>query len=311
MKVSIFAQSTMMVLSCMLLTTSLLGQNRLDSDEIVARVQTVLAADHRSEDNRARDRFRHPAETLAFFGWQPQMAIAEIWPAGGWYTEILAPLTRAQGQYFAAGFSMTADRTPQWRKDYQKQFAEKLEAAPAIYDHVVITGLAIPERPTFAPPGSLDMVLTFRNVHNWVNGDYAADMFAAMFRALKPGGVLGLVEHRAKPGTARELVPDQGYMTEAQVIDLATQAGFVLEAKSEINANQDDSRDHPAGVWSLPPSYRGCRGMDAAEQQACIERFRSIGESDRMTLRLRKPAGNISTTTPGIALDKNRYLSGE
>ena len=297
MNVSTFAQVTTMILTSMLLAApvsaqEVSAQDMLSSEQIVARVQAVLAADHRSEDNRARDRFRHPAETLAFFGWQPHMAIAEIWPAGGWYTEILAPLTRVQGRYFAAGFAMTADRTPQWRKDYQKQFAEKLEASPELYDHIVMTGLAIPERPTFAPPGSLDMVLTFRNVHNWVNGDYAADMFAAMFRALKSDGVLGLVEHRAEPGTARELVPDQGYMTEAHVIDLATQAGFVLEAKSEINANPDDSRDHPAGVWSLPPSYRGCRGMDAAEQQACIQRFRPIGESDRMTLRLRKPVSS-------------------
>lgn len=257
--------------------------------KIRAQVAEVLDDAHRSPENRARDRYRNPAGTLAFFGWRPDMHIAEIWPAGGWYTEILAPLTREAGEYFAAGFSMTADRTPQWRKDYQKQFAEKLEAVPGVYDHVVMTGLSIPERPTFAPPGSLDMVLTFRNVHNWVNGDYAPEMFDAMYRALKPGGTLGLVEHRAEPGTPREHVPDMGYMTEAHVIELAEQAGFVLEEKSEINANPKDTRDHPGGVWSLPPSYRGCRGLEGDEQQACIERFRPIGESDRMTMRFRKP----------------------
>lgn len=263
--------------------------DELSADEIQARVQAVLDDDHRADENRERDRFRNPAETLAFFGWQPDMEIGEIWPAGGWYTEILSPLTREQGVYFAAGFSMTADRTPQWRKDYQKQFAEKLEADPEVYDHVVMTGLSIPERPTFAPPGSLDMVLTFRNVHNWVNGDYAPAMFDAMYRALKPGGVLGLVEHRAAPGTPRENVPDEGYMTEAHVIELAEGAGFALEEKSEINANPDDTHDHPEGVWSLPPSYRGCRGMSEAEAQECVERFRPIGESDRMTMRFRKP----------------------
>jgi len=265
------------------------------SDHIQARVKAVLDADHRTEQNRARDRFRNPAETLALFGWRPEMKIAEIWPAGGWYTEILAPLTRERGEYFAAGFSMTADRTPGWRKEYQKQFTEKLEETPAVYDHVVMTGLSIPERPTFAPPGSLDMVLTFRNVHNWVNGDYAPEMFAAMFRALKPGGVLGLVEHRAAPGTPRELVPDQGYMTEQHVIELAEGAGFVLEEKSEINANPNDTRDHPEGVWSLPPSYRGCRGLDEAAMRECIERFRPIGESDRMTMRFRKPVEGTAT----------------
>ncbi len=263
--------------------------NDLSQAEIQKQVEAVLDAAHRSDANRARDQFRHPAQTLAFFGWQPAMAIAEIWPAGGWYTEILAPLTRAQGHYFAAGFSMTADRTPKWRKDFQQQYDDTLEAAPDLYDHIVVTGLAIPERPTFAPPGSLDMVLTFRNVHNWVNGDYAPEMFAAMFRALRPGGVLGLVEHRAAPGTARAKVPDEGYMTEQHVIDLAQAAGFVLEAKSEINANPKDSHQHPEGVWSLAPGFRGCRGLNETEMQACIERFRPIGESDRMTLRLRKP----------------------
>ncbi|MDT8409601.1 MAG: methyltransferase [Wenzhouxiangellaceae bacterium] len=261
----------------------------LSADVIQLQIEAVLAAEHRSPENRQRDRFRNPAGTLAFLGWQPGMAIAEIWPAGGWYTEILAPLTRKRGQYFAAGFAMTADRTPQWRKDYQKQFAEKLEATPAIYDHIVSTELSIPERPTFAPPASLDMVLTFRNVHNWVNGDYAPAMFSALYRALKPGGILGLVEHRAAPGTPRSEVPDQGYMTEQHVIELAESAGFVLEEKSEINANPDDTRDHPEGVWSLPPSYRGCRGLDEDEMNACIERFRPIGESDRMTMRFRKP----------------------
>ncbi|MFU8878295.1 MAG: class I SAM-dependent methyltransferase, partial [Wenzhouxiangellaceae bacterium] len=248
-----------------------------------------LEMPHRAEANRARDRYRNPAETLAFFGWQPDMKIAEIWPAGGWYTEILAPLTRDQGQYFAAGFSMTADRTPQWRKNFQKEFDDSLREQPAIYDHVVVTGLSIPERPTFAPPGSLDMVLSFRNVHNWVNGDYAPEMFDAIFRALKPGGVLGLVQHRAAPGTPREGVPDRGYMTEAHVIELAEGAGFVLEEKAEINANPNDSREHPEGVWSLPPGFRACRGLADEAMQECIDRYAAIGESDRMTLRLRKP----------------------
>jgi len=260
-----------------------------DSAAIEARVQVAMEAPHRDSANVERDRYRNPAETLAFFGWQPEMKIAEIWPAGGWYSEILAPLTRDEGQYFAAGFSMTADRTPQWRKDYQKQFDEKLEAEPEVYDHIVVTGLSIPERPTFAPPGSLDMVLTFRNVHNWVNGDYAPEMFDAMFRALRSGGVLGLVEHRAAPGTPRRNVPDDGYMTEAHVIELAEGAGFELEAKSEINANPDDTRDHPEGVWTLPPSFRACGRTEGPEREACIERYQSIGESDRMTLRFRKP----------------------
>lgn len=278
-----------LILSCLLLASTGLSAQHLEHNEIAARVDSVLEQPHRDEPNRARDRYRNPAATLAFFGWQSDMKVAEIWPAGGWYTEILAPLTREQGQYIAAGFSMTANRTPQWRKDFQKQYDDALRERPEIYDHIVVTGLAIPERPTFAPPGSLDMVLTFRNVHNWVRGDYASEMFAAIHRALKPGGVLGLVQHRAAPGTPRGLVPDQGYMTEAHVIELAEGAGFVLEEKSEINANPDDSRDHPEGVWSLPPGFRACGRLDGEARQACMEKYAEIGESDRMTMRFRKP----------------------
>lgn len=267
------------------------AQAGLPAEQVRALISDALAGEHREPANVARDSYRNPAETLVFFGWQPDMTVLEIWPATGWYSEVLAPITRPDGIYFAAGFAMTADRTPQWRKDMQIAYRKKLQAHPDVYDHVVVTELAIPERTTIAPPGTVDLVVSFRNVHNWVRGAYGEDMFPVIFRALKPGGILGLVQHRAAPGTPREAVPDIGYMPVDYVVELAEAAGFVLEAESEINANPNDSRDHPAGVWSLPPGFRVCGRMDEGpERDQCHERYQAIGESDRMTLRFRKPA---------------------
>ena len=179
------------------------------------------AVDHsvRTDANRDRDRYRHPAAVLQFFDVQPQMTLVEIWPATGWWTEILGPYTHDKGIYYAAGFATTADNTPQWRRDMQKSFAEKLERNPEVYDHIVMTELGVPERTTIAPPGTVDRVLTFRNVHNWMKGEYAEGVFTAMYRALKPGGILGVVEHRAKPGTDLETMIRSGYVTEAYVIE--------------------------------------------------------------------------------------------
>ncbi|MDT8321674.1 MAG: methyltransferase [Xanthomonadales bacterium] len=249
----------------------------------------AIAGEHRTAVERARDAHRRPKETLQFFGLEPSMTVVEIWPSGGWYTAILAPALRPHGRFYAAGFAMTAERTPGWRKQMQTAFAETLESRPQVYDHVVVTELSVPERTTIAPPGSADMVLTFRNVHNWMKGDYAQEMFRVMARALKPGGVLGVVEHRAEPGTGIEAMKQSGYVTEEHVIALAAQAGLQLEGRSEVNANPRDGKEHPAGVWTLPPSLRYCGGIrDAAEQERCRAKYTAIGESDRMTLRFRK-----------------------
>lgn len=266
----------------------LLFSHTTTAQDFADLAQAAQKASHRSPANMARDQYRHPAETLSFFGLKPEMTVVEIWPGGGWYTELLAPITREQGIYYAANFSLSADRTPDYRKGIQKRFMEKLEATPSVYDHVVVTELEIPERVTIAPPGTADMVLTFRNVHNWLKGDYAEEMFHVMARALKPNGILGLVEHRAKPGTSVDMMKSSGYMTEEHVIALAEKVGFILEEKSEINANPKDSADHAKGVWTLPPSLRLCRDLEADEKQACEAKYQSIGESDRMTLRFRK-----------------------
>lgn len=276
-------------LACLLSATGL-GSAALaqEEPEVVDLVQAAMMGDHRPEAHRARDEARHPAHTLAFFGWRPEMTVVEVWPSKGWYTEVLAPITRDQGVYYAANFAPTADRTPAWRKREHKRFMEKLERRPGVYNHVVPTPLSIPERTTIAPPGTADMVLSFRNVHNWMKGDFAPAMFDAMARALRPGGVLGVVEHRAPPDTSVERMKRTGYVTERHVIALARSAGLSLEARSEVNANPRDSHRHPAGVWTLPPTLRHCRSVPDNMRKDCRAHYRSIGESDRMTLRFRK-----------------------
>ena len=256
-------------------------------DELIDR---ALAGDHRDPLFAARDQYRHPKETLKFFGLEPDMTVVEIWPSRGWYTEILAPVLRGRGIYYAASFAMTADRTPEWRREMHKEFMEKLEMRPDIYDHVVVTELSVPERTTIAPPGTADLVLTFRNVHNWMKGDYTEAMLKIFYRTLKPGGILGIVEHRAAPGMSIEQMIKSGYVTEEFVIALTEAVGFRFEESSGINANPKDARDHEAGVWTLPPTLRLCEGMKTgSEKHRCIARYTAIGESDRMTLRFRKP----------------------
>lgn len=250
----------------------------------------AMAGDHREPDFVKRDRYRHPKETLNFFGLKPDMTVVEIWPSLGWYTEILAPVLRHQGVLYAAGFSMTSGITPDWRKEMQIKFTEKLGHRPDIYDHVVVTELSIPDRTTIAPPGSADMILTFRNVHNWMKGDYTQGMFETFYRILKPGGILGVVEHRAAAGTSIEQMIKTGYVSTAFVIALAEAVGFRFEESSEINANPADTKDHPEGVWTLPPTLRYCNTLKAgSDKDKCVTKYTAIGESDRMTLRFRKP----------------------
>jgi predicted methyltransferase len=243
-------------------------------------LDTVLAGAQRSAENRARDVYRHPAQTLGFFGIEPDMVVVELWPGQGWYTEILAPWLRANGKLYAAHFP--ADSTAEYYQRGLAAFRQKLAAEPAVYDRVVLTELGPPEKVAIAPAGSADAVLTFRNMHNWWGQGTDAQVMQAAFAALKPGGVLGIVEHRAAPGATAEQVKNSGYMTEEMVIAAAQAAGFVLEAKSEINANPRDTKDYPKGVWTLPPR------LALGEQDRA--KYLAIGESDRMTLRFRKPA---------------------
>ena len=244
-------------------------------------LEQVIAGAHRTPAFKARDPYRHPRETLLFFGIRPDAHVAEIWPGAGWYAEILAPYLRDRGRYYAAHFYID-DKTADQYRNSRRGFQEKLAKDPALYGSTVVTSVRAPEQTTLAPRGSLDLVLTFRNVHNWAV-DFGNDqaMFNAFFEALKPGGVLGVVEHRARPGTAYEDMKRSGYMTEAYVITLGEKAGFTLAARSEINANPRDTKDYAAGVWALPPTYRN-GNVDR-------QKYADIGESDRMTLKFVKP----------------------
>lgn len=245
-------------------------------------LEQAVAADHREAAHRARDVYRHPVQTLEFFGVKPDQTVVEVWPGGGWYLDILAPYLRQSGRYIAAGFVTSGD-APQWRRDSMATLRKRLDAFPDRYGKPLMTELGSPVSWEAAPAGSADVVLTFRNVHNWMGGDFEAQMFKSFFDALKPGGVLGVVEHRARPGTALAKMKASGYVTEAYVIELAEAAGFRLDARSEINANPLDSTEHPEGVWTLLPSLRKVSEADRAKVSA-------IGESDRMTLRFIKPA---------------------
>ena len=240
----------------------------------------ALAGSHRSEANRARDAYRHPKETLLFFGLQPQMHVVEITPGGGWYTEVLAPVLRDKGRLYAA-HNHVDEGTSDYTRKSRAAYVDKLAKSPAVYDKVVVTSIDAPRHTDIAPRGSADLVLTFRNVHNWTAAGNDEANFRAFFEALRPGGVLGVVEHRAKEGTSMVDMKRTGYMTEAYVIRLAERAGFKLAGRSEINANPKDTKDHPNGVWSLPPVLRG-----GAQDR---EKLSAIGESDRMTLRFVKP----------------------
>lgn len=244
----------------------------------------VIAGDHRTPKYAERDQYRRPAETLKFIGIEPTMTVVEIAPGGGWYTEILAPYLKDQGTFYAAHFP--ADSESSYYQRSLKAFKEKLAADEENYGEVILTEFDPAAGSEIAPAGSADAVVTFRNVHNWMRGENEQKAFENFFAALKPGGVLGVVEHRAKPGTSREDMISSGYVTQDHVVKMAEQAGFELEEASEINANPKDTADHPKGVWTLPPSLRlGDEDKD---------KYLAIGESDRMTLRFRKPADAAS-----------------
>jgi predicted methyltransferase len=243
-----------------------------------AAIDKVLAGEHRSAENRARDAYRHPLDTLLFFGIKPQMTVVEVWPgAGGWYTEVLAPLLSG-GKLYEALMPPVPDN--EYVTAGRKSFTDKLAARPDLYGNVTVTTLG-PGAFDIAPAGSADMVVTFRNLHNWMDLGFAKEAVAEMYRALKPGGILGVVDHRGLPDKPQDPRAATGYVNEQYAIDLITSVGFVLEARSEVNANPKDTKDYAQGVWTLPPNYR-LGERDRAKYQA-------IGESDRFTLRFRKP----------------------
>jgi predicted methyltransferase len=238
----------------------------------------AIAGAHRSEANRARDKYRHPKETLTFFGIKPNMTVVEIAPGGGWYTEILGPYLANGGTlYAAAGNPAASERAAKAVAD----FKARLAATPAT-SKVQVTSFGQDHYDSLAPAGSADAVLTFRNVHNWYSAGFAPQAFQAFYKALKPGGVLGVVEHRLPENRPDEAMKTSGYMKKSEVVKLAEAAGFKLVGESEVNGNPKDTADYPKGVWTLPPNF--------AEGDKDRAKYATIGESDRMTLRFVKPA---------------------
>jgi predicted methyltransferase len=245
----------------------------------LAELDPILQGSHRGADERSRDAFRHPKDTLEFFGLRPDMKVVEVWPGNGWYTEILAPLLRDRGTLYAAQLDPAGG---EYAKTTVDSFRAKLASRPDLYGKVVVTTLAPPpSKESIAPAGSLDMVVTFRNLHNWMMFGWQREALQSMYAALKPGGVLGIVEHRGNPKLSQDPRAASGYVNEDYAIELIESIGFKLVGRSQINANPRDTKDYERGVWTLPPGYAN----GASERQ----RFERIGESDRFTLKFIKP----------------------
>jgi predicted methyltransferase len=245
-------------------------------------LQEAIASPLRDPKAKARDAYRHPAETLQFFELSPDQTVIEIAPGAGWYTDILAPYLRTAGTLYEAQYLEPGSQRDDGEARSRAAFEKKLAATPSVYDKVKVGTLQAGTFEGFGGSlqGKADRVLTFRNIHNWMEDGQLDANLRAFYAALKPGGILGVEEHRAIPGTSLQKMIDTGYVTETYVINRVMAAGFELDGKSEVNSNPRDTKDYPNGVWSLPPTYRG-GDTDRA-------RFATIGESDRMTLRFIK-----------------------
>jgi predicted methyltransferase len=255
------------------------------SDFTASQLDQVLAGSWRSPQNKARDVYRHPKGTLQFFGIRPDQTVIEITPGGGWYSEILAPLLKDNGHYIAAVTKPAGDgEASRDLSGLRGKFAADAEH----YGKAQLLEFD-PKAPVLGAPNSADMVLTFRNVHNWVMADTAPAMFKAFYAALRPGGVLGVVDHRAANNASIDAIKGSGYLPTSYVVKLATDAGFKLEEQSEINANPKDTKDYPKGVWTLPPT------LTLGDQDK--DKYLAIGESDRMTLRFVKPDAPTSSAS--------------
>ncbi|MCW8832891.1 MAG: methyltransferase [Colwellia sp.] len=267
-----------------LLITATIGLSAIASTHLNAHVnhdhagkslEQAVNGDHRSAKNKARDQYRHPVETLKFFGFEPSMTVVEITPGGGWYTEILAPALKGKGKLYGAHYPDTGEDN--YYSNSRKKLEKKL-ASNVVFSEVVLTDFVPRKQSELAPQGTADLVLTFRNLHNWRDAG-VEQVFKDAFNALKPGGVLGVVEHRLPAGVDPEKA--KGYVSEANTIKQAKAAGFRFAGASEINANPNDMAQHPKGVWTLPPVLR-LGETDKAK-------YLAIGESDRMTLKFVKP----------------------
>lgn len=249
--------------------------------DVRAMLEAAAEGDHRQEGHADRNQYRNPVETLLFFGLEPTMTVVELWPGMGWYTEVLAPVLAEEGQLVVGVFALDEEDPEAYRTRIGTAYLQWLQENSDALGPVQAGTFDPPNTANLGEPESADMVVTFRNMHSLYNGGHLEAALNDVFEVLKPGGVFGVVTHRAPEGSDVEEVASTGYLPQEFVIEVVEAAGFVLDETSEINANPADTADHEHGVWSLPPGLRG------GEEDA--ERFREIGESDRMTLRFVKP----------------------
>lgn len=250
-----------------------------------------IGGEWRSAEDKARDQYRHPKEALEFWGLAPGMTVLEVQPGAGWWSDILAPYAKATGGKFYAtaadlGNPELSEAARQGRKDFEARFAAK----PDVYGTVQFVNFGSKSAPL--PENTFDLALSARSFHNWMDAGLTDKFLKDLYGALKPGGILAIEQHRANPGE-QDPKAASGYVTEAYVIEQAQKAGFELVEKSEINANAKDTKDHPFGVWTLPPTKRTrpySEGADANDPNFDRAKYEAIGESDRMTLKFRKPA---------------------
>lgn len=251
-----------------------------DYQDAKAALEAILASPHRTPENPTRDEHRHPLETLTFFGLEPGMTVLEAGAGAGWYTEILAPLLAKSGKLIVVGYDPNGP-DDSFFTYYGQRLRMSLDKSPELFGKVEVTHVNPPDQLTLAPAGTVDLALAFREMHGWYRRGHVEKYLAALHEALEPGGILGIVQHRAKPGADPAESAEKGYLPEAWVIEAVEAAGFELVEKSEINANPNDTKDYENGVWTLPPGYR-LGDQDRAKYEA-------IGESDRMTLKFMKP----------------------
>lgn len=251
-------------------------------------LEWAIAGPWRSASDRARDADRHPMETLRFFGLQPTMTVVDFWPGSGWYTEILAPyLAEGEGKYIAAGFQ-TGPLTDPAQSQLMAAFEQRFMTDKRLYGEIVLSAFGPTSGPV-AEAGTADMVLFMRYIHAWMAAGIAEKAFADAFAALKPAGILGVEQHRLGPEQDQDPAAASGYVQEAFVKQLAAEAGFAFVAASEINANPDDDTDHPFGVETLAPLRLTAPRGEPADPEFDRTEYDAIGESDRMTLKFRKP----------------------
>lgn len=252
-----------------------------------SRLDAAIGGAWRAEDAK-RDPWRHPRETLEFFGLAPGMTVVEVWPGSGWYTQILAPFLKdTNGKLYAASFQ-TSEGTPSAAAEVVATYRAVLQRNRGLYGEVEFTSFGPTSGPV-APAGTADLVLFMQTLHNWMAAGLTEKAFVDAFAALKPGGVLGVEAHRGETGRPQDPLAADGYVQEAYVKQLAAEAGFRFDAASEINANAKDTRDHPFGVWTLAPERRSAAPGEPLDPAFDRAAFDAIGESDRMTLRFVKP----------------------